>query len=57
MKKPDQFRIIGTPVKRLDAMAKGNGTAVYGIDTNVPGMKIATIAGFPVFGGKLGAID
>ena len=53
LKKPDQFRIIGTPVKRLDAMAKGNGTAVYGIDTNVPGMKIATIAASPVFGGKL----
>lgn len=57
LKKPDQFRIIGTPVKRLDAMAKGNGTAVYGIDTNVPGMKIATIAASPVFGGKLASID
>ena len=29
---PDEFKLIGTPVKRLDVAGKVNGTAIYGID-------------------------
>ena len=57
LKEPDKFRIIGTPVKRLDVSGKVNGAAKYGIDTNVPGMKIATVAASPVFGGTLASVD
>src|SRR6202048_2427567 len=32
LKQPKDFKLIGTPAKRLDAPAKVNGTAVHGID-------------------------
>jgi isoquinoline 1-oxidoreductase subunit beta len=57
LKSPEDFKLIGTPVKRLDAPAKVNGTAVYGIDVRPPGVKIATIAQSPVFGGRLKNVD
>ncbi len=57
MKDPSQFRIIGTPAKRLDVKGKVNGSAVFGIDTNIPGMKVATVAASPVFGGKLSSFN
>jgi isoquinoline 1-oxidoreductase beta subunit len=53
LKDPKEFRLIGTPAKRLDTPAKVNGTAVYGIDVRPPGVKIATLAQSPVFGGRL----
>lgn len=57
LKEPSQFRIIGTPAKRLDVAGKVNGAAKYGIDAQVPGMKIATVAASPVFGGTLATVD
>jgi isoquinoline 1-oxidoreductase beta subunit len=57
LKDPSTFRIIGTPAKRLDVSGKVNGTAVYGIDVKLPGMKVATVAASPVFGGKLASFD
>jgi isoquinoline 1-oxidoreductase subunit beta len=57
LKKPEDFRLIGTPAKRLDAAGKVNGTAVYGIDARPPGVKIATLAQSPVFGGRVKSVD
>jgi isoquinoline 1-oxidoreductase subunit beta len=57
LKAPQQWQLIGTPVKRLDAPAKVDGTAQYGIDVQLPGMKVATVAACPVFGGKLASVD
>ena len=57
LKDPSAFRIIGTPVKRLDVVGKVDGSAVFGIDVKVPGMKIATVAASPVFGGTLASVD
>jgi isoquinoline 1-oxidoreductase subunit beta len=57
LKEPSAFKLIGTPAKRLDTPDKVNGKAVYGIDAKVPGMKIATLAICPVFGGKLKSVD
>jgi CO/xanthine dehydrogenase Mo-binding subunit len=57
LKSPTDFRLIGTPAKRLDAPDKVTGQAQFGIDVHVPGMKIATLAACPVFGGKLAALD
>src|SRR3979490_3095288 len=57
LKKPADFKLIGTPAKRLDTPAKVNGTAVYGIDVRPPGVKIATLAQSPVFGGRVKSVD
>lgn len=57
LKEPSQFRIIGTPAKRLDVAGKVNGAAKYGIDAQVPGMKVAAVAASPVFGGTLATVD
>jgi isoquinoline 1-oxidoreductase beta subunit len=57
LKDAKDFTLIGTPAKRLDTPAKVNGTAQYGIDVRLPGMKIATVAASPVVGGKLVSVD
>jgi isoquinoline 1-oxidoreductase subunit beta len=57
LKRPEDFKLIGTPAKRLDTPAKVNGTAVYGIDVRPPGVKIATLAQSPVFGGRVKSVD
>jgi isoquinoline 1-oxidoreductase subunit beta len=57
LKEPKDFKLIGTPAKRLDTPLKINGTAVYGIDVRPPGVKIATLAQSPVFGGRLKSVD
>jgi isoquinoline 1-oxidoreductase subunit beta len=57
LKSPEEFKLIGKPVKRLDAPAKVNGTAIYGIDARPPGVKFATLAQSPVFGGRLKSLD
>jgi isoquinoline 1-oxidoreductase subunit beta len=57
LKDPKDFKLIGTSAKRLDAPDKVNGTAKFGIDVKVPGMKVALVAACPVFGGKLASVD
>jgi isoquinoline 1-oxidoreductase subunit beta len=57
LKDPNNFVLIGKPLKRLDTPDKANGKAVYGIDAILPGMKFATVAACPVFGGKVGKVD
>ena len=57
LKRPEDFKLIGTPAKRLDTPAKVNGTAIYGIDARPPGVKIATLAQSPVFGGRVKSVD
>jgi len=56
-KDPKDFVLIGKPLKRLDTPDKVNGKAIYGIDAMLPGMKFATLAACPVFGGKVAKVD
>ena len=39
----DQFTLIGKVNRRIDTPLKVNGTAKYGIDVRVPGMKFASV--------------
>jgi isoquinoline 1-oxidoreductase beta subunit len=57
LKNANEFKLIGTPVRRLDVSGKVNGSALYGIDVRPPGLKIATLAQSPVFGGRLKKVD
>src|SRR3982075_3028329 len=57
LKRRQDFKLIGTPAKRPDTPSKVNGTAVYGIDARPPGVKIATLAQSPVFGGRVKSVD
>ncbi|MEZ5564677.1 MAG: molybdopterin cofactor-binding domain-containing protein [Gammaproteobacteria bacterium] len=43
LRQPEQFRWIGTSVPRPDVPPKVLGQASYGIDTRLPGMKVAVI--------------
>src|SRR5207249_8452577 len=53
LKEPSDFKLVGKPHKRLDTAGKVNGSAKYGIDARLPGMKFAAVAQSPTFGGKL----
>jgi isoquinoline 1-oxidoreductase beta subunit len=57
LKEPSQWKLIGTSARRTDSPGKVNGSATFGIDVTVPGMKIAAVAACPVIGGKLAALD
>jgi len=57
LKRPEDFKLIGKSARRLDAPAKVNGTAVYGIDPRPTGGKVATLAQSPVFGGRVKSVD
>lgn len=57
LKPADRYRLLGQPLPRLDLSDKVTGRAVYGVDAQVPEMRIATIAHCPVFGGKLVSMD
>ena len=57
VKDPRNFVLIGKPLKRFDTPDKVNGKTIYGIDAMLPGMKFATLAMSPVFGGKIAKVD
>jgi isoquinoline 1-oxidoreductase subunit beta len=57
LKPPADFQLVGKPLKRLDTPDKVNGKARFGIDAMPPGVKFATLAACPVFGGKVGRVD
>ena len=57
LKSPADFRLIGKRVKRLDSSAKCNGTLKFGLDLDLPGMKVAVVAHPPVFGARVKSVD
>jgi isoquinoline 1-oxidoreductase beta subunit len=57
LKNASEFRLIGKRVPRLDSAAKCDGSQKFGLDLDLPGMKIALVAHPPVFGGRVKTID
>ena len=57
LKKPADFRLIGKQVRRLDSRAKCDGSLKFGLDLDLPGMKVALVAHPPVFGARPKSVD
>ncbi|MBP8309206.1 MAG: xanthine dehydrogenase family protein molybdopterin-binding subunit [Burkholderiaceae bacterium] len=57
LKRLDQFRLIGQPVRRIDARAKLVGEARFGIDMALPGMLHARVLMCPTLGGAVAGFD
>lgn len=53
LKDRKSFKLIGRPTARIDADAKVNGSAVFGLDVKLPGLLYASVAMCPVMGGEL----
>jgi isoquinoline 1-oxidoreductase beta subunit len=57
LKDPNDWKIIGKSVLRLDTVDKTTGKMIYGADVKLPGMLNAALKDCPVFGGKLKSYD
>jgi isoquinoline 1-oxidoreductase subunit beta len=56
LKDPKTFKIIGKPTRRVDAPAKVNGSARFGLDVTekqVPNLHVALVKRPPIFGAKV----
>jgi isoquinoline 1-oxidoreductase beta subunit len=57
LKNDDEFRLMGTSLPRNDIPAKVDGSAMFGIDISLPGMKYAAVKAAPVFGGSVSRLE
>lgn len=57
LKAPAAYRIIGKGKHRIDAVAGVTGKKNYGIDMQLPGMKVAVLVRAPTFGGQVESFD
>ena len=57
LKPPEQWKLIGKPVKRFDTPDKVMGKPIFAIDVRLPDMLYAAIRQCPVFGGTLKSYD
>jgi isoquinoline 1-oxidoreductase beta subunit len=44
LKKSRDYKVIGKSMKRVDAVEKSNGKAIFGIDVRIPGMLFVVVA-------------
>ncbi|HEY1202420.1 MAG TPA: xanthine dehydrogenase family protein molybdopterin-binding subunit [Niastella sp.] len=57
LKDKKDWQYLGKPTKRLDAKAKSNVHASFGLDVYYPDMLTAVVAHSPVFGGTVKSFD
>ncbi|PKV49085.1 isoquinoline 1-oxidoreductase beta subunit [Aquimarina sp. MAR_2010_214] len=57
LKKPEEYRYIGKPMKNRITKNVISGKAKYGIDMDIPGMVYASIEKCPIYKGKLKNYD
>ena len=53
LKKPGELRLVNKKVPRLDSRPKCDGSQKFGLDVDLPGMKVALVAHPPVFGARV----
>jgi isoquinoline 1-oxidoreductase beta subunit len=57
LKEPEQFKLIGKPLARIEAASKMDGSARFGIDVVPDGLLYASIAMCPTLGGTVRRFD
>ncbi len=57
LKDSKNFKVIGKSMKRVDALAKSNGKAEFGMDVRIPGMLYACTARSHIDGGIIESFD
>jgi isoquinoline 1-oxidoreductase subunit beta len=57
LKRPEDWKLIGTSVRRFDTIDKAMGRPIYASDVRVPGMLHAAIVACPAYGGLLKSFD
>lgn len=54
---PGEWKLLGRSLPRPDMLAKATGTAGYGVDVRLPGMKFASLRMNPHLGGEMRGFD
>jgi isoquinoline 1-oxidoreductase beta subunit len=57
LKDPKNYKLIGRRVARVDTPAKCDGTAVFTLDVDLPGMLVALLKRPPLFGATVKSYD
>ena len=57
LKSPEDYKLVGKSIPRLDLPDKVRGSAQFGIDVRLPGMLFATVRQSPVFEGEILSYD
>ncbi len=57
LKAVSEYQIMGKPKQRFDIPSKVDGTAMFGIDVDLPDMKYAAVMGAPVIGSTVKTVD
>ncbi|RDJ99327.1 xanthine dehydrogenase family protein molybdopterin-binding subunit [Paraburkholderia lacunae] len=57
LKNPADFKLIGKPLRRIEAASKINGTARFGIDALPDGLLYASVVMCPTLGGTVSSFD
>lgn len=57
LKSRAEYKWLGKSLPRRDAVSKSTGQAQFGVDVDLPGMRIAVIVRCPHFGGSLKSYD
>ncbi len=57
LKAAKDFKVIGKPMRRIDAAEKVNGTAVFGLDVHRTDLHTALVERAPVFGARVASLN
>jgi len=57
LRNPSEWRLLGKSLPRVDMVEKSTGTAEFGIDVRLPGMKFATVRINPRLGADMTGFD
>jgi len=57
LKNAPEFKLIGKGTRRLDSRPKCDGSLKFGLDLDLPGMKVALVAHPPIYGASPKSVD